>query len=219
MFTAQFMPQGTRDLWDAFNALQRQSSSSENAARVLALTGGLDVVNLAPQARAPTLILHARDDHRPPFEQGRLLASLIPDSRFVTLDSSNHILLENEPAWPHFLEAFQPMPPHRGAHIVVEVGQPVRRLDQRWTGADAGLGEVDAVGGAAESDLLVDGRALGGCERLALPKLGHDPVTQLHRLRPGLKVVLPGEDDLHALRTGPEPPVGCPRQWARISAR
>lgn len=83
VFTAQFMPEGTRELWDAFNELQRQTTSPENAARVLDVTGGIDVVGLAPLVQAPTLVLHARDDHRPPFEQGRLLASLIPDSRFV----------------------------------------------------------------------------------------------------------------------------------------
>ena len=37
------------------------------------------------------------------------MASLIPDSRFVALESNNHILLADEPAWPVFLrevEAF-----------------------------------------------------------------------------------------------------------------
>ena len=117
VFTAQFMPDGTRELWDAFNELQRQTTSPENAARVLDVTGGIDVVDLAPLVRAPTLVLHARDDHRPPFEQGRLIASLIPDSRFVTLDSSNHILLEDEPAWPVFMaevEAFLETPDLKG---------------------------------------------------------------------------------------------------------
>jgi len=113
VFTAQFMPEGSRELWDAFNELQRQTTSPENAARVLELTGGIDVVGLAPLVQAPTLVLHARHDHRPPFEQGRLLASMIPDSRFVALDSSNHILLGDEPAWPVFLaqvEAFLSTP-------------------------------------------------------------------------------------------------------------
>jgi DNA-binding SARP family transcriptional activator len=127
VFTAQFMPGGTRELWDAFNDLQRQTTSPENAARVLGVTGGIDVVGLAPLVKAPTLVLHARDDHRPPFEQGRLLASLIPDSRFVALDSSNHILLEDEPAWPVFmaeLEAFLATPDRRGARPAA--GTPTR---------------------------------------------------------------------------------------------
>lgn len=113
VFTAQFIPDGSRQLWDAFNELQRQTTSAENAARVLEITGAIDVVDLAPLVQAPTLVLHARDDRRPPFEQGRLLASLIPNSRFVALDSSNHILLGDEPAWQVFLaevEAFLATP-------------------------------------------------------------------------------------------------------------
>ncbi|MDX1619699.1 MAG: helix-turn-helix transcriptional regulator, partial [Nitriliruptorales bacterium] len=38
-----------------------------------------------------------------PFEEGQLLAKLIPDARFVPLDSRNHILLEEEPAWERFV--------------------------------------------------------------------------------------------------------------------
>ncbi|HEU4514687.1 MAG TPA: alpha/beta fold hydrolase [Nocardioidaceae bacterium] len=109
VFTSQFMPEGTRGLWDAFNELQRATTSPENAARLLEVNAGIDIAEEARRVRAPTLVLHARDDHRPPFEQGRLMASLIPDSRFVALESCNHILLADEPAWPVFLsevEAF-----------------------------------------------------------------------------------------------------------------
>jgi len=35
--------------------------------------------------------------------EGRRLASLLPDARFVTLESDNHILQEGEPAWDAFL--------------------------------------------------------------------------------------------------------------------
>ena len=103
VFTAQFMPEGSRELWDEFNELLRKTTSGENAARVLELTGSVDVAEAATLVRAPTLVLHARHDHRPPFEQGRLMASLIPGSRFVALESSNPILRSDEPAWPIFL--------------------------------------------------------------------------------------------------------------------
>jgi pimeloyl-ACP methyl ester carboxylesterase len=102
-FTTQFMPGGSRELWDAFNDLQLKTTSPENAAHVLEVNGRVDVVGIAPQVRAPALVLHARDDRRPPLEQGRLLASLLPDSTFVVLESSNHILLADEPAWQVFL--------------------------------------------------------------------------------------------------------------------
>jgi pimeloyl-ACP methyl ester carboxylesterase len=103
VFTSQFMPEASRELWDAFNELQRKTTSPENAAQVLDLTGPVDVVDQAQRITAPTLVLHARHDRRPPFSQGRLLASLIPNSRFVALESCNHILLADEPAWPVFL--------------------------------------------------------------------------------------------------------------------
>jgi DNA-binding SARP family transcriptional activator/pimeloyl-ACP methyl ester carboxylesterase len=103
VFTSLFMPEGSRALWDEFNELQRNTTSAENAAQVLELTGDLDVTEEASRVQAPTLVLHAREDHRPPFEQGRLMASVIPDSRFVALESCNHILLADEPAWPVFL--------------------------------------------------------------------------------------------------------------------
>lgn len=109
VFTSQFMPKASRELWEEFNELQRTTTSPHNAARVLNLTGSIDVTREASLVRVPTLVLHARDDRRPPFEQGRLMASLIPDSRFVALESSNHILLADEPAWGVFLrevEAF-----------------------------------------------------------------------------------------------------------------
>ena len=59
--------------------------------------------DLARQVRCPTLVLHARRDAIVPYEEGKLMASLIPDAEFVTLDSANHVILEDEPAWPHLL--------------------------------------------------------------------------------------------------------------------
>ena len=59
---------------------------------------------LAPQERARTLVMHARDDRVVPVEEGRLLATLIPDARLVLLESANHILLEHEPAWARLLD-------------------------------------------------------------------------------------------------------------------
>ena len=56
----------------------------------------------AIQITAPTLVMHARDDARVPFDQGRRLAAGIPGARFVSLPSGNHLILEDEPAFPDF---------------------------------------------------------------------------------------------------------------------
>jgi DNA-binding NarL/FixJ family response regulator len=52
--------------------------------------------------RAPTLVLHARHDEIVPFDAGKFIASEIPNSEFVQLDSRNHIVLADEPAWEQF---------------------------------------------------------------------------------------------------------------------
>jgi DNA-binding NarL/FixJ family response regulator len=47
--------------------------------------------------------MHAREDAVVPFDEGRLIAGLIPGARFVPLEGRNHVLLETEPAWQDFL--------------------------------------------------------------------------------------------------------------------
>ncbi len=103
VFTGLFMPEANAEQIHWFNDLQRVSTSPENAARMRAASGEVDVRHLAGQLQAPTLVLHARGDAVVPFDEGRLLATLIPGARFVSLESNNHILLEDEPAWSQFV--------------------------------------------------------------------------------------------------------------------
>jgi DNA-binding NarL/FixJ family response regulator len=63
-------------------------------------------VNAARSVTVRTLVIHASDDRVVPVEEGRLLASLIPDARLVVLDSANHMLLADEPAWEKFVDEF-----------------------------------------------------------------------------------------------------------------
>jgi pimeloyl-ACP methyl ester carboxylesterase len=56
------------------------------------------------KSEATFVVAHATGDAVVPFEQGRMLAGLIPGARLVPLESRNHILLESEPAWHRFLE-------------------------------------------------------------------------------------------------------------------
>jgi pimeloyl-ACP methyl ester carboxylesterase len=103
VFTSLFIPDCTPEQAHWFNELQRVSATPDNAARMVGAFHSLDVRPLAPRLDTPTLVLHGRGDLRVPFEEGQLLASLIPGARFVPLESRNHILLEGEPAWPRFL--------------------------------------------------------------------------------------------------------------------
>jgi pimeloyl-ACP methyl ester carboxylesterase/DNA-binding winged helix-turn-helix (wHTH) protein len=102
VFAAQFIPDGTRADWAAFDQLQRRTTSPENAVRFLEEFGRIDVRDLARKVSCPTLIMHSRDDHRVPLQYGEELASLIPNSRLVALSSNNHLLTATESAWQVF---------------------------------------------------------------------------------------------------------------------
>jgi pimeloyl-ACP methyl ester carboxylesterase/DNA-binding CsgD family transcriptional regulator len=104
IFTARFMP-GASDAQIAwFNELCRRSSTGDSAARLLECRSDVDVSALLGRVQAPTLVVHARNDEVCPVAEGRLLAAGIPGAEFMELDSRNHILLEDEPAWGRFKE-------------------------------------------------------------------------------------------------------------------
>ena len=102
IFASMFLPDGSLEQRRSFTEIMRLSSSAVIAARLMREFSRIDVRSLAAQIRCPTLVLHPRTDARIPFDEGRLLAGLIPGARFVPLQSRNHILLEDEPAWRRF---------------------------------------------------------------------------------------------------------------------
>jgi pimeloyl-ACP methyl ester carboxylesterase len=104
LFTSRFIPGATKEQADWFNELERISTSPDDAVRNFIATGNFDVRTLLAQVSVPTLVMHARDDAVVPFDQGRRLAAGIPGAKFVLLASRNHLILEDEPAFPRFLD-------------------------------------------------------------------------------------------------------------------
>jgi pimeloyl-ACP methyl ester carboxylesterase/DNA-binding SARP family transcriptional activator len=104
LFTALFIPDSTLEQKESFNRLQRVTTSPENAARLMSAFADLDVSAQLRLVRAPTLVLHVRGDARVNYADGKELAAGIPGARFVTLEGQNHLIMEQEPAWPRFLE-------------------------------------------------------------------------------------------------------------------
>jgi pimeloyl-ACP methyl ester carboxylesterase/DNA-binding CsgD family transcriptional regulator len=104
VFTSRFIPGGSGAQIDWFNELCRRTSTGEMAARVLEARAPIDVSSLLGAIQAPTLVVHSRDDEVCPVSEARRLAAGIPEAQFVELDSRNHILLEDEPAWARFQE-------------------------------------------------------------------------------------------------------------------
>jgi DNA-binding CsgD family transcriptional regulator len=105
VFSSQFMPDASLEALRAFNQMMPLSCSPETASRLFRMFGSIDRQADAPRVRCPTLVLHARSDLRIPFEEGRLIAGLIPGARMVPLETRNHCMLESEPAWREFLAA------------------------------------------------------------------------------------------------------------------
>ena len=102
-FSSSFIPDAPPGLWTDFAELLRRTTSAENALRIFDACADMDVTVSAAQLDLPTLIMHGRDELRIPFDEGREYASLIRGSRLVPLDTRNHLIRPDEPAWEHLL--------------------------------------------------------------------------------------------------------------------
>jgi pimeloyl-ACP methyl ester carboxylesterase len=108
-FSMMYFPSASSEELKASAELQRMAMSGDIAVRLRLASADLDIVDLLPKVSTPTLILHSRHDNAVPFEEGRRLASGIPNAKFVALESENHVPMPDEPAWPTFIgeiEAF-----------------------------------------------------------------------------------------------------------------
>jgi pimeloyl-ACP methyl ester carboxylesterase len=99
IFTMAFFPDGSKEVLDAFNELQRCATSPQNAVRILSAIGDIDLRAELSKVRAPTLVLHGRNDLVIPFRDGEELARSIAGARFVPVETKNHVPHANDPAW------------------------------------------------------------------------------------------------------------------------
>jgi class 3 adenylate cyclase/pimeloyl-ACP methyl ester carboxylesterase len=104
LFASQFMPNATKEEWEAANESMRVATSPETAARYYQAFGEVDVTALLPRVQARTLVMHVRGDRRVPFELGRQLAAGIPNARFVALPGDDHAFPLGSPAADRYLE-------------------------------------------------------------------------------------------------------------------
>ena len=103
MFTNLFIPGANRVQMDWFNELQRRTLTPENALRLSFAFADVDISRSLERLHVPALVLHANGDRVAPFSEGLELARTITGARFVELDSANHILLAEEPAFRNFV--------------------------------------------------------------------------------------------------------------------
>jgi pimeloyl-ACP methyl ester carboxylesterase len=91
VLTSIFAPTVGEEAARRITRSQRSATSSETAARLLTLLYEMDVRELAPAVRVPTLVLHRRQDRAIPLDAGRDLAARIPGATMVTLEGQVHL--------------------------------------------------------------------------------------------------------------------------------
>lgn len=102
-FSSIYLPEGSPDEIGWFAQMQRVSASAENAVKLRIACDNINVMDMLAKVQAPTLELQCRHDNVVSFDQGRLIAATIPNARFVALESKNHVLVPNEPAWERMM--------------------------------------------------------------------------------------------------------------------
>jgi DNA-binding NarL/FixJ family response regulator len=127
-FTALHMPDAPPEYTRDHQQLLYRTTTPVNAVGMLRSFWQMDIRSAAAQVQCPTLVLHSRGDAVIPFEEGRAVAALIPGAHLVPLESRNHIVLDNEPAWRRLVEAFEDFLP---AEPPAPAGTPLADLTGR----------------------------------------------------------------------------------------
>ena len=161
VFTRIFVPEASEEQMRWFDELQRVSTSPENAVASRIGRQAVDIDDEIPSITAPTLILQSAGDRATTFDNAIEVAGRVPNARLVELDSANHILLEDEPAWTTFVtevrEFLEPDrwagDPHRPSSIEPLTARELDVLRQAARGLDNA-----AIAARARSE-RPDGRA------------------------------------------------------------
>jgi len=69
----------------------RMGASPGAAVALTKMNAEIDVRNVLPSIRVPSLVIHRKDDSCLKVEEGRFVASKIPAARFVELDGDDHL--------------------------------------------------------------------------------------------------------------------------------
>ena len=139
-FTSQFIPDGTPEQHHSLNEMARVAATPEMAEKYLTETADINVTDLLPKVKTPTLILHGRGDRRVPFCLGQEIAANIPGAKFVPLETNNHVLMADEPATRTMFDSIAdflgekrfrgPLP--GAATISQRLEQRAKAIEQNW---------------------------------------------------------------------------------------
>jgi pimeloyl-ACP methyl ester carboxylesterase/AraC-like DNA-binding protein len=100
MFITLYYPSASQRVIDWHNEHFDKLGPTDSIEPMIDLVSRIDIRGELEKIRAPTLVFHGRLDGNAPIAAGREMADGIAGSRFIELDSANHFLLADEPAWP-----------------------------------------------------------------------------------------------------------------------
>lgn len=104
-FATLYMPDATREQLQHLAGMQRASATADNAVALRRAIDAFDVSDLLGKVRAPTLVLHARQDAVHPVEQSLALAEGIKGADLRVLEGRNHVPLPHDPCWEEMMIA------------------------------------------------------------------------------------------------------------------
>jgi pimeloyl-ACP methyl ester carboxylesterase len=91
VLTQIFAPDADAGFRATFSRYQRESASAERAHQLLAACYDIDVVDDLSRIRAPTAVIHRRDDRAVPLVEGERLAAGIDGATLTVLPGRTHI--------------------------------------------------------------------------------------------------------------------------------
>ncbi|NKB50959.1 MAG: alpha/beta fold hydrolase [Rhizobiaceae bacterium] len=101
---ASYFPEGPFDVVKELVRLMQSSMTPDNILKIRDAINSVSIAHLLGNIVCPTLIVHGRRDGVHPISEAQKLASEIPSSELVILDTSNHLPLPGSPVWEPFMD-------------------------------------------------------------------------------------------------------------------
>ncbi|MFN2589869.1 MAG: alpha/beta fold hydrolase [Actinomycetota bacterium] len=95
---AAINPTTTRDAWGrSWGAkLERAAGSPGRAVRAMKLVSDIDIRDILPSVKVPTLVIHSRGNNLYRPDHGRYLADHIPGARYLEIEGDDHTPMSEE---------------------------------------------------------------------------------------------------------------------------